>query len=172
MVSSDLTNGAHSRLLALSLVCLLALSTACESTPAPSSVAPDAQPPDAPAMDGGSSHANDAEAGAGDAAPVTPVDGAVHDASEPHYSIVALPPTLLGVLAGPHYTPAEGQEAIPFYGTDLGVSFTHGNEILILFGDVTLDEFGTPLTTTHDDCQGAISLEESTSSSDSLPAVS
>jgi hypothetical protein len=160
MVSSGATNGARSRWLALSLACLLALSAACESTAAPSAVAPDAQLPDASATDGGSSPTNDAEAGAGDAASVPPVDAAVHDASEPDYSIVALPPTPLGVLAGPYYTPAEGQEALPFYGTDLGVSFTHGNEILILFGDVTLDEFGTPLTTSHDDCQGAISLED------------
>ena len=64
----------------------------------------------------------------------------------------------LRINASAIYTPAEGQEALPFYGT--GVSFTHGNEILILFGDVTLDEFGTPLTASHDDCQGAISLED------------
>jgi hypothetical protein len=87
-------------------------------------------------------------------------DGPVPDASEPAASIVALPPTLLGSLAGPFYTPATGQEALPFYGTDLGVSFTHGSEIRILFGDTWLDEFGTPLTLTHDDCQGVISLDD------------
>lgn len=88
MPPSNVTNGARSRLPALSLAGLLAVSAACESTSAPSSVAPDAQLPDASATDGGSSHANDAEAGAGDAASVPPVDAAVHDASEPHYSIV------------------------------------------------------------------------------------
>jgi hypothetical protein len=148
----------------MSLACLLALSLACESTPTtPDTTIPDAQLPDATAMDGASPQAGDAEAeaAADDDASAPPSDAGVPDASdpsEPDHSIVALPPTLLGSLAGPFYTPAPGQEALPFFGTDLGVSFTHGSEIRILFGDTWLDEVGTPLTVSHDDCQGTISL--------------
>jgi hypothetical protein len=67
-----------------------------------------------------------------------------------------LPPTKLAALAGPLYTPAPGQANIGFYGTDLGVTFSHAGEIRILFGDTWTDALATPIGQTGDDAQGAI----------------
>src|SRR5689334_17888060 len=61
-------------------------------------------------------------------------------------SVVA-PPDKLAVLAGPLYVPAAGQGDIAFYGTDLGVSFEHGDEIRILFGDTWSDSAATLIGT-------------------------
>jgi hypothetical protein len=70
---------------------------------------------------------------------------------------VVLPPDKLAVLAGPLYTPTAGQAAIGFYGTDLGVSFQHHDEIRILFGDTWSDAAATLIGSESDDAQGVIS---------------
>jgi hypothetical protein len=72
--------------------------------------------------------------------------------------VVLAPPDKLAVLAGPLDVPAPGQENIAFYGTDLGVSFEHGDEIRILFGDTWSDSGGSLIGTVSDDAQGAISM--------------
>ena len=67
-------------------------------------------------------------------------------------------PTKLAVLAGPHGTLAPGQEAIGFYGTDIGISFRHGDELRVLFGDTWADAEGALIGEAFDDAQAVISL--------------
>jgi hypothetical protein len=87
-----------------------------------------------------------------------PDAGADADAGPSHArTFVVLPPDKLAVLAGSRYTPAPGQEAIGFYGTDLGVSFRHGDETRILFGDTWADATSALVGLESDDVQGVVS---------------
>ena len=45
---------------------------------------------------------------------------------------------VLAPLAGPSQRRAPGQEALRFYGTDLGYTFNQGDELRILFGDTVV----------------------------------
>jgi hypothetical protein len=83
-------------------------------------------------------------------------DAPVASGSVEAYAV--FPPTKLAALVGPLYRPAPGQESIGFYGTDLGVSFVHHDEIRFLFGDTWADSIATPISKTEDDTQGAISI--------------
>ena len=71
--------------------------------------------------------------------------------------LTVLPPDKLGVLAGSFYVPAPEQSAIGFYGTDLGVSVQHGDELRVLFGDTWADPSGMLIDPERDDVQGVIS---------------
>lgn len=66
--------------------------------------------------------------------------------------------TTLAPLAGPHYTPAAGQAAIGFYGTDLGYAVKHNGNLRVLFGDTWADANRAPIGWSTDDAQGTISL--------------
>jgi hypothetical protein len=78
---------------------------------------------------------------------------------------VATPPTTLAPLAGRFYTPQIGQSNIGFYGTDLGLTLSVGNQLRILFGDSWADTTGKAMTSPAgssidlaDDAQGWIDL--------------
>ena len=60
----------------------------------------------------------------------------------------------LAPLAGKLYTPAAGQEALAFHGTDLGWTVAHKGEVRILFGDTWTDPVTNPFP--HDDSQGVM----------------
>jgi hypothetical protein len=70
-----------------------------------------------------------------------------------------LPAEKLAVLAGPNYVAAPGQDAIGFYGTDLGISLQHGRELRFVFGDTWSDPFGTAIGPAQDDAQASIALD-------------
>ena len=73
---------------------------------------------------------------------------------------VVLPPEPLAVLAGPRYAPAPERNGSGFYGTDLGVSTEHGDEIRILFGDTWASQDGALIDPERDDVQGVISARD------------
>ena len=58
----------------------------------------------------------------------------------------------LAPLAGKLYTPAAGQEALAFHGTDLGWTVAHKDKVRILFGDTFTDPVTDPFP--NDDTQG------------------
>jgi hypothetical protein len=66
--------------------------------------------------------------------------------------------TVLAPLAGPNYTPAAGQSAIGFWGTDLGYTIKHNGNLRILFGDTHANDSGSLIGWGADDAQGTISL--------------
>jgi hypothetical protein len=61
-------------------------------------------------------------------------------------------------LAGHFATPAPGQAGIGFWGTDLGLTFKHGNSLRILFGDSWADTSANAIGPFSDDTQGWIDL--------------
>jgi hypothetical protein len=67
----------------------------------------------------------------------------------------------LAPLASPQYTPAAGQAAIGFYGTDLGITLKHEGQLRILFGDSWAGPLMPSIGPLGDDCQGAICLQAS-----------
>lgn len=86
------------------------------------------------------------DAGSGDAPRSAPVS-----------SIEIMTTTVLAPLVGRMATPAPGQEAIGFYGTDLGRSTVHKGALRLLFGDTSRAP-GTEIGLEYDDVQGDISL--------------
>jgi hypothetical protein len=72
------------------------------------------------------------------------------------------PVSAVAPFAGHLFTPAPGQNNIGFWGTDMGFSFTHGNEIRFLFGDSWADPMATPIGTNGDDCVGTVSADPAT----------
>jgi hypothetical protein len=83
------------------------------------------------------------------------VPGAVARAQtvNPNFTIALAP------LAGPQSTPAAGQGAIGFHGTDLGITLKHEGQLRILFGDSWAGPLMPSIGPLGDDCQGAICLQ-------------
>ena len=98
-----------------------------------------------------------------DAGKLPPASDGGGDAAQTQQSAAALIParvqsTTLAPMVGQLATPAAGQEDIGFYGADLGITFRHGDEMRMLFGDSYADELGSPISEPSDDAQASVSL--------------
>ena len=86
-----------------------------------------------PILDAGQRDGSAQDGAASDAAP--PDAGGDGSAPDEYELLVpeVLAPSYLGILVGPGME--EPQAGLRLYGTDLGISFEHGGELQILFGD-------------------------------------